>query len=88
MEKAIQLVYSNTIYSINPNYNRNSLIFYKKFCEIIKFSVKLLLTTLLLFTKGNSMYSLLAIAVGICVGCSPLGSSRMLKIIVMTLTGG
>ena len=38
--------------------------------------------------KDNYMYSLLAIAVGICIGCSPLGNSRMLKVIIMALTGG
>jgi hypothetical protein len=34
------------------------------------------------------MYSLIAVAVGICIGCSPLGNSRMLKVIIMALTGG
>jgi hypothetical protein len=34
------------------------------------------------------MYSLIAIAVGICIGCSPLGNSRVLKVLVIALTGG
>jgi hypothetical protein len=34
------------------------------------------------------MYSLFAVAIGISIGCSPLGNSRILKVIVMALTGG
>ena len=34
------------------------------------------------------MYFLITIAVGICIGCPPLGNSQMLKIIIMALTGG
>ena len=34
------------------------------------------------------MYSLLAIGVGICIGCSQLGNSRILKVVIMALTGG
>ena len=34
------------------------------------------------------MYSRIAIAIDICIEFSPLGKSRMLKIIVLALTGG
>lgn len=34
------------------------------------------------------MYSLIAVALGICIGCLPLGNSRVLKIIIMALTRG
>jgi hypothetical protein len=34
------------------------------------------------------MNSLIAVGIGICIGCSPLGNSRMLKVIIMALTGG
>ena len=34
------------------------------------------------------MYAILSVVIGICIGCSPLGNSRMVKIIVMALTGG
>jgi hypothetical protein len=34
------------------------------------------------------MYSLLAIAVGLSIGYSPLGNSRILKVVIMALTGG
>jgi hypothetical protein len=34
------------------------------------------------------MYSIIAIAIGICIGLSQLGNSRMLKTIIVALTGG
>jgi hypothetical protein len=33
------------------------------------------------------MYSALAVVLGICIDCSPLNNSRMLKVIVVALTG-
>lgn len=34
------------------------------------------------------MYSLLAAVLGICIGSSPLGNSKILKVIIVALTGG
>ena len=34
------------------------------------------------------MSSLIAITLGLCIGISPLGSSRIVKIIVLSVTGG
>lgn len=34
------------------------------------------------------MYSILAVLLGIAIGCSPIGNSRTLRIIVIALTGG
>ena len=34
------------------------------------------------------MYSAFAVLLGICIGCSPLSSNRILKIIVIAVTGG
>jgi hypothetical protein len=34
------------------------------------------------------MYSVIALVLGICIGCSPLGKSRILKVIAVALTGG
>jgi len=34
------------------------------------------------------MYSLLALVLGVCIGCSPLGNSKIVKIIVLAVTGG
>ena len=34
------------------------------------------------------MESIIAVTVGMCLGFSPLGTSRVLKIVVMALTGG
>ena len=34
------------------------------------------------------MNSLIAIVVGVCIGFSPLGDSRILRVIIMALTGG
>ena len=34
------------------------------------------------------MYSVFSVLLGICIGCSPLASNKILKIIVMAVTGG
>jgi len=34
------------------------------------------------------MESLIAIGIGLCIGFSPIGNSKIVKIIVMAVTGG
>ena len=34
------------------------------------------------------MGSLVAIGIGICIGFSPIGSSKLVRVIVMAVTGG
>ena len=34
------------------------------------------------------MYSLLSVVIGLCLGFSPLGNSRILRIFIMSVTGG
>lgn len=34
------------------------------------------------------MYALLFVVVGLCIGFSPLGNNRILRIFIMAVTGG